>query len=184
MLTPIDIKNKNHKGGFGYSKKDMDAFLLEVYYDYETLFKANKELEDKVSILTNKISTYKNIEKSLQKALIVAENTAEERIAEARAKEKVIEDEARFNAKKIVEDAKLELVNLNAQIDALSKQYEIFKIQIKQLANTQIDIVNSDNYKFNSQIMNTVVTDVNTAKQEIAANASKKDTNFIELNEE
>ncbi|MBE5964739.1 MAG: DivIVA domain-containing protein [Lachnospiraceae bacterium] len=184
MLTPLDIKNKSHKGGIGYAKKEMDAFLLELLTDYEVLYKANKELEDKVSILTNNITNYKSIEKTLQKSLILAQKAADETRAEAQAGAKVIEDEARFNAKKIVEDAKLELNNLNNQIEALAKQYEAFKIQIKQLANTQIDLVNSDNYKFNSQVMNVTATDINTAKKDIAATQTKKDTDFIELDAE
>ena len=30
MLTPLDIKNKSHKGGIGYAKKEMDAFLFSL----------------------------------------------------------------------------------------------------------------------------------------------------------
>ena len=86
MLTPIELQSKTFKsGGLGYDKKDVDSFMKEVLHGYETLYRENMELSDKISVLNEGIQYYKTIEKTLQKALVLAEKTAEDtRIAALR----------------------------------------------------------------------------------------------------
>ena len=73
MITPIDIQAKSFKTGMGYSKADVDSFFQTVASDFEALYRENLELKDKVNILNDGINHYKSIEKSLQKALVLAE---------------------------------------------------------------------------------------------------------------
>ena len=67
MLTPIDIQSKTFKSGMGYSKADVDSFFKSLASDFETLYRENLELKDKVNILNEGINHYKGIEKSMQK---------------------------------------------------------------------------------------------------------------------
>ena len=78
MLTPIDVQAKTFKSGMGYSKADVDTFLTNLYSDYETLYRENMELKNKMSLMNESLNRYKGIEKSLQKALVLAETTSEE----------------------------------------------------------------------------------------------------------
>ena len=114
MLTPIDVQAKTFKSGMGYSKADVDSFLTNLYADYETLYRENMELKDKTSLLNESLNRYKDIEKSLQKALVLAETTSEETIASAKTNAAVIEQEARVKAEAIVADAKQELENIRS----------------------------------------------------------------------
>ncbi|MBQ6024627.1 MAG: DivIVA domain-containing protein, partial [Lachnospiraceae bacterium] len=78
MLTPVEIQAKTFKsGGLGYDKKDVESFMREVTRSYEILYRENMELKDKVAVLNEGIQYYKSIEKTLQKALVLAEKTAE-----------------------------------------------------------------------------------------------------------
>ena len=78
MLTPVEIQAKTFKsGGLGYDKKDVESFMREVNRSYEILYRENMELKDKVAVLNEGIQYYKSIEKTLQKALVLAEKTAE-----------------------------------------------------------------------------------------------------------
>ena len=73
MLTPIEIQSKSFKsGGLGYDKREVDQFMREVLSGYEVLYRENMELRDKVTALTQGIQYYKTIEKTLQKALVLA----------------------------------------------------------------------------------------------------------------
>ena len=79
MLTPVEIENKVFKsGGLGYDKKDVDVFMREVADSYSEVYKEKLELEDKVNVLNEALGRYKSIERTMQKALILAEKTAEE----------------------------------------------------------------------------------------------------------
>lgn len=152
MITPIEIQSKNFKSGIGYDKKDVDSFMKELLKNYETLYKENVELNDKINVLNEGISYYKTIEKTIQKALVLAETTAEEAKEAARQQAKAIEDEAKTKAKLILVDAKSELDQIHLKTINLLRQYELYRTQFKELAATQIELMNSD--AFNIKIAN------------------------------
>lgn len=147
MLTPIEIQSKNFKSGIGYDRKDVDNFMREILSGYEKLYKENVELKDKISVLNDGIQYYKTIEKTLQKALVLAEQTAEETKQAALKSAKAIEKEARGKADLIIADAKNELNHINQMITGLTQQYECYKVQYKQLAAAQIELLQSPTFE-------------------------------------
>lgn len=159
MLTPIEIQSKVFKSGIGYDKKDVEAFMKNVLSNYEELYKENVELRDKISTLSDGIQYYKSIEKTLQKALVLAERTAEETKQAADKQAKMIEKEALSKAKLIVADAKNELDSLHAKTIDLLRQYDMYKAQFKQLAQTQVELLNSDSFNINVANLDAFATD-------------------------
>ena len=54
MLTPLDIQNKDFSSGaVGYKKAEVDEFLGLLLKDYETMYKNNIDLNDKINMLNN-----------------------------------------------------------------------------------------------------------------------------------
>ena len=144
MLTPIDIQGKVFKsGGMGYNKQDVDLFFSTVATDYETLYKDNLSLKEKIKQLDENLNHYKEIEKSMQKALMLAETTAEETILSARKNATVIEQEAILKAQTIVADSKIELEKVKVQFSELLRQYDSYRAQYKALAQAQMDLLDS-----------------------------------------
>lgn len=144
MLTPIDIQGKVFKsGGMGYNKQDVDLFFSTVAADYETLYKDNLSLKEKIKQLDENLNHYKEIEKSMQKALMLAETTAEETILSARKNATVIEQEAILKAQTIVADSKIELEKVKVQFSELLRQYDSYRAQYKALAQAQMDLLDS-----------------------------------------
>jgi cell division initiation protein len=146
MITPIELQSKTFKTGIGYDKKDVDGFLSELLRGYEITYKENMELTDKINTLNDGINYYKSIEKTLQKALILAEQTADETKNTARLKAKAIEEEATANAKLIIADAVNELAHIKQQTIQLIRQYEAYKAQFKHLAAAQCELLESDGF--------------------------------------
>ena len=147
MLTPIEIQRKVLKTGLGYEKKDVDTFIKEILDDYETLYKENVELTDKINVLSEGIQYYKGIEKTLQKALVLAQRTADETKEAAVKQASAIEKEARAKAELIVADAGRELELLHTKTVNLVQQYDLYKAQFKQLAAAQLELIESDSFK-------------------------------------
>lgn len=182
MLTPIDVQAKIFKSGMGYSKADVDSFLTNLYADYGTLYKENMELKDKTNLLNESLNRYKDIEKSLQKALVLAETTSEETIASAKTNAAVIEQEARVKAEAIVADAKQELENIRSMTVELVQKYESYKSQYKALASAQMELLSSDAFNIElTKIDSLVVSEAPAAKPvyqeaaaQVAANAAKE----------
>lgn len=184
MLTPIDVQAKTFKSGMGYSKADVDTFLTNLYSDYETLYRENMELKNKMSLLNESLNRYKGIEKSLQKALVLAETTSEETIASAKTNAAVIEQEARVKAEAILADAKSELENIHSTTLELIQKYESYKAQYKALAAAQVELLNSEAFNIKlAQVESLVVGGTPVAEplyQEAAAKVTEVQSKSIE----
>ena len=150
MITPIEIQNKVFKsGGLGYDKKDVDSFMQELLDNYETLYREKMEMNDRINVLNEGLQYYKTIEKTLQKALVLAERTAEETKSTAMKNALLIEQEAVSKANVILEDAKRELEQIRKQTIELVRQYDIYKAQFKSLANAQMELLDTQSFTIN-----------------------------------
>lgn len=148
MITPIELNSKVfNKSGLGYEKKDVDNFMKEVCTSYETLYKENVELKDKINALNEGIQYYKTIEKTIQKALVLAEQTAEETKEAAKKNAKAIEAQAKVQASMLVEDAKRQLEEIHQKTIRLIEQYDLYKAQYKNLAKAQMELLESESFQ-------------------------------------
>ena len=147
MITPIEIQNKTFKsGGLGYDKRDVDQFMKELLAGYESLYRENVEMKDKIASLTDALQQYKYIEKTLQKALVLAEKTAEDTKQLAQKEAKRIEKEAQLKYQIVLGDAKNELNKIHKQTMKLMQQYEMYRAQFKNLAQAQIELIESESF--------------------------------------
>lgn len=144
MLTPIEIQGKSFKSGIGYDKKDVEAFFKVLYHDYEQLYKENVEQTDKLNVLSEGIQYYKSIEKTLQKALVLAEKTAEDTQKAARDKAELIIKDSKSQAKEIILDAQKELDRIHLETINMAQQLEKYKANFRNLATTQLELLNSE----------------------------------------
>lgn len=191
MLTPIELQGKVFKTGFGYDKKDVESFLKDIMKDYEILYKENLELTDKINVLSEGVQYYKSIEKTLQKALVLAQKAAADTEAAATAKAQSIEATANQNAQNIEQNAYLnaekitsealqaakeiqlearrELDRIQLDISTLVKQYNQYSIQYKQLINAQLELLNSEAFHIDFSSFDKLVSkQEETEKEEIA----------------
>ena len=150
MITPIEIQNKVFKsGGLGYDKKDVDSFMEELLENYESLYRERMEMTDRMNTLKEGLQYYKTIEKTLQKALVLAERTADETKSNAMKNAALIEQEAVSKANIILEDAKRELEMIRKQTIELVRQYDMYKAKFKSLVNSQTELLDSQSFSVN-----------------------------------
>lgn len=164
MLTPVEIQNRVFKsGGLGYDKKDVDSFIKEIVDSYEMLYREKMELTDKVNVLNDALQNYKTIEKTMQKALVLAQKTAEETKENAMRNAHAIEKEAMTKSEIIVSDAKRELERIHQKTVQLCQQYETYKVQFKNLAAAQIELLETESFQI--QMMNLPTVELDSYKQ-------------------
>lgn len=147
MYTPLDIQQKTFRSGMGYKKTDVDTFMAALLESYEHLYKENIDLNDKVRILTQSLAQYKTMEKSLQKALILAQEAAEDVRETANASARLIEEEARVKAREIINQARRDAEDIQAKTLELASQLQVYKSQCIQAAKAQLEVLESDLYK-------------------------------------
>lgn len=147
MLTPIDLQKKSFRSGIGYDKRDVDTFFAEVTGEYERMYKENMELQEKINSLTHMLHNYKTIEKSLQKALVLAQKAADETKETAKTSAEAIEADAQAKAKQIIAEGREELEAIKSKTKALMAQYQIYKAQYRQIIQTQLELLENDGFQ-------------------------------------
>ncbi len=93
------------------------------------------------------MKNYKTIEKSLQKALVLAQKAAEETKETARVSAEAIETQAQAKAKDILADAKSDLEEIKLKTQALLSQYNVYKAQYRQILQTQLELLENDSFE-------------------------------------
>lgn len=145
-MTPREIKNRKIKFGIGYSRRDTNDFIDEVYEEFEALYKENEDLREKISILSEGLQYYKSMEKTMQKAMVLAQKACDEKQEEAVKRAKNIETQAELRATEALNKAKNDLDKIYTKADDLNRKFMLYKSQIKDLLESQIKLLNSDVY--------------------------------------
>lgn len=151
MLTPSEILNKQLKTGLGYDKKDVEQYISDLSKDYGELLEENDALKKKLKEQSESLSYYKSIEKTLQKALVLAEKTAQDTKANALKEAELIENEARVKADLIIEQSRKQIEFLEHKTLNLMQQYDLFKIHFENLLHAQIELLNSKSFTINTE---------------------------------
>lgn len=143
MLTPLDIQNKKFSGTMGYKKAEVDDFLELVLRDYETMYKKNIDLNDKINMLNNALEHYKAIEETMQSALLVAQSTGDELRRNADEKARLIVEAAEKQAKEITEHAVYSVSEATKEAESIRQSTELFKARIIGMLSAQLEALKS-----------------------------------------
>ena len=144
MLTPLDIQNKKFtSGAMGYKKNEVEEFLELLMRDYETMYKNNIDLNDKINMLNRALEHYKSIEETMQSALLVAQSTGDELKRNAEEKARLTIEEAELEAKKIVENAMHSVAEATKEAEMIRHNTELFKARTIGMLTSQIETLKS-----------------------------------------
>jgi cell division initiation protein len=146
-LTPLDIHNKEFTRGFrGYDEDEVNEFLDQIIKDYEMVIREKKDLKEKVEQLTEKLGHFTNIESTLNKSILVAQETAEEVKGNASKESKLIIKEAEKNADRIINEALQKSRRISMEVEELKKQAKVFRTRLKMLVEAQLELAQSDDW--------------------------------------
>lgn len=143
-LTPLDIHQKEFKRGFrGYDEDEVDTFLDEIIRDYEATLKERDHYKDQVAELNRRVEQYHQLEQNLQRALVVAQSTAEEVKAAAHREAELIIREAEQRASEATEQAKHRVVDVERRAEELRQELQIFKAKVRSMMQTQLELLDA-----------------------------------------
>ncbi len=142
MITPKEIHDKEFKRSLrGYDMDDVDQFLDMIIKDLEMLYKENAGLREEFDKTSKKVDQYSEMEGSLNRALLLAEKTAENVKTEAMIEKDRILNEAREKASAILEKTKSDAEAFNSVNLDLIEKSERFKRNLINLFENQINII-------------------------------------------
>lgn len=142
MLTPLDIQNKEFGREFrGYSMQEVDEFLNLVIDGYERLYKENMEAKDSITKLQESLKQYKNLENTLQSALVVAQSASEQVQKNAEEKAENIIADANNKAKEIISNSFEEVKKLEYRYEELKRSVDVYRAKMTALLESQLGIL-------------------------------------------
>ncbi len=139
-LTPMDINNKEFKRIMrGYSPEEVDEFLDQIVEDYETLFKENSNLKEKVAAMNERIEHYSKIESTIQNTLVLAQNAAEQAKSSAQKEAEIVIRNANDTAQKILDKAHNDVMGVNEEYDKVKQEFIKFKAKFRNFMQIQLE---------------------------------------------
>lgn len=146
-LTPLDIHNKEFSRGMrGYDQDEVNEFLDQVMKDFELVIREKKEQKREIELLEDKLTHFSNIEETLNKSILVAQQTADEVKGNATKESKLIVREAEKNADRIINEALEKARRIEIEVEELKKQGKVFRTRLKMLIEAQLELVEANDW--------------------------------------
>lgn len=126
-ITPLEIKQQQFdKSLRGFDVAEVQQFLALVSNEYENLITRNKELEDQIEKLSDRVKHYERVEEALHETLQTTKESVAQKMDNARLEAKNAVDKAYIEAEMIVKEAHHEKARIRQSIlRLLDKREEI-----------------------------------------------------------
>lgn len=96
--------------------------------------------------MENKLSHFSNIETTLNKSILIAQETAEEVKRSAEKEAKLIIKESEKNADRIISESLSKSRKIALEIEELKKQASVYRTRFKMLLQAQLEMLETDDW--------------------------------------
>ncbi len=125
----------------GYNRSEVNQFVSDVISETEGIITRVKSQRDEIEKLKKELEHYKELESTLNKAIIKAEETSDNIKKMAREESNMIIDNAKHNASRIVNEALIKAEKIENNSYTLQRNMKIFKRKLKILMEQQQAVV-------------------------------------------
>ncbi len=125
----------------GYNRSEVNQFVSDVISETEGIITRVKSQRDEIEKLKKEIEHYKELESTLNKAIMKAEETSDNIKKMAREESNMIIDNAKHNASRIVNEALIKAEKIENNSYTLQRNMKIFKRKLKILMEQQQAVV-------------------------------------------
>lgn len=129
----------------GYNKLEVNNFVNEVTSEYENMLSKLKTQDEELARLKQDLEKYQNMESTLNRAIMVAEDASNQIKRVARDEPKGVLEDAKRNASRIVNDALLKADKVEQDAELLKRRVVIFKKRLRSVVDEQIEFIDSIN---------------------------------------
>ncbi len=125
----------------GYSKREVNKFVNDVIKEYEDLLNKLKESDKKCLNLENELTKYKNLENTFNRAILLAEESTNNIRRATFDESKLIVEEAKQNASRILNNALIRAERIEEDAENLRRKVFVFKKKFRNLVEESLDEV-------------------------------------------
>ena len=141
-FTPNELQNVVfRRAPIGFHQNQVYELMQRVVEDYAAYIRENTKLKEKLEEAHERLQYYKGIETSLQNSLIVAQQTSEDVVANARQQAENIVMEAKVRALETVDGANRQVSATLFEKERLERELQAFRIRAESLLQAQITLM-------------------------------------------
>lgn len=133
---------------YGYNKNEVNEFVNNVTNEYESMLdklkKTNEEikkLREDNSKLQGELEQYKNIEGTLRRTLVLAEESNQTIRKSANDESQVILEDAKKNASRIINDALLKAQKIQDDADNIKRDTIVYRNRVMNIIKEQKELL-------------------------------------------
>lgn len=179
-ITSMDINNKEFKRTMrGYSADEVDEFLEKIAEDYETIYKENTILKERINVFQDKLDHYTKIESTIQNTLLLAQNAAEQAKLSAQTEGELIIRSANESAKKILDKAHSDVLAIDDEFDRTKQEFAKFRSKFRNFIISQMEMFEALEKDFDKNYSISTVID-ETTPNGLSSNLGDKKVKDIE----
>lgn len=125
----------------GYKKEEVNKFVSDCIKQVEGMLNDLKAKDLELQKLKSELEKYKNLEGSLNRAILMAEDTSNQMRRMAKDESENIIAEAKRNASRIVNEALMQAEKTQNENAQLKRNIITFKRRLKTILESQLDLV-------------------------------------------
>ena len=125
----------------GYNKAEVNKLIDDVIVQTEGIIERVKKQSKEIKELKEELETYKRMEDTLKSSMYKAEVASNNIKKQAIDEGKMIVEDAKRNASRIVNDALIRSEKIELKADTLERNVRIFKKKLKLIVEQQLAVV-------------------------------------------
>jgi len=141
-ITAQDIRHQEFMIKFrGYDKTEVDQFLNQVADYLEQDSSSRNELKQKLKLLEDQVSEFKNLEQTLKDSLIRSQESADELKRNTEKEAELIIREAQVKGDRMIEERRSKIDKLENSYEALRTKRNEYFVRFKSLLLAHLELL-------------------------------------------
>ena len=147
MMTPQEVSERSFaKASFGgYNMVMVDEFLDQLTVDYTALYKENASLKAKMKVLADSLEEYRATEKGMRRALLAAQQAADEMVKEAETRKQELIRNAETEAQARINELHRQVADEEARLNSIQTATKEYVEKIREACLRQAEALESLN---------------------------------------
>lgn len=146
-ITPLEIQHKEFTVRMkGYDKEQVDDFLDVLKKELEQVNKENRELQKQIQFAEEKIDHFQNLQDTLNKSIVVAQDAADRLKENARKEAEIILFEAEKSADRLLKEAAGKATKINQETEEVRRESRNFKQKLQLLVESQLNLIHNEEW--------------------------------------
>ena len=133
---------KFHTAWNGYNKDEVNRFVNVIVKEFESIRQKDAQKNATIKTLNEQMIRYKNMENTLNRVVIIAEEAGHRIKKIAHDESEMILEDARKNASRIINDALLKSEEAQREADNLRRNIASYKRKLREIVENQLTAIN------------------------------------------